>query len=247
MSFVGLSHSYYLVSFNKIDLNKSRKTTGHCIFVFIGVLISIQLLPAKLFAQDSPPTAPIPVEMMFGHNRFFFQSLVTKPFAPGSRLGLFTIATFHAGYKNEQDEFELAIPVQVSYRLWKNFGAFAGVAMNSKSGAHPVIGPQYVLAKRQLVIVVNGRYLLSSNHNLEGFALVEFKPALNDKWSLYSRLQGFYSHNTKKESHDRSFFYLRLGLQKKNFSFGPAANLDQYGPEKKLKENYGVYLSWNFR
>lgn len=227
-------------------MNKSNKV-GRAITYLMGMLLSIQVLPVKLFAQDSPPTAPIPVEMMFGHNRFFFQSVVTKPFAAGSRLGLFTIATFHAGYKNEQDEFELAIPVQVSYRLWKNFGAFAGVAMNSKSGAHPVIGPQYVLAKRQLVIVVNGRYLLSSNHNLEGFALAEFKPSLNDKWSLYSRLQGFYSYNTKKESHDRSFFYLRLGLQKKNFSFGPAANLDQYGPDKKLKENYGVYLSWNFR
>ncbi len=202
------------------------------------------LISLKSFAQEAPLSPPVPVELLFGNNRIFFQSLVSKPFVPDSRFGLFTIATFQAGYKNEPDQFELAIPVQVSYRIWKGFGAFAGAAMNSKSGIHPVIGPQYVLASRKLLIVINGRYLLSGEHNYEGFAMVEFKPKLSDTWSLYSRVQGFYSYNTEGGFHDRSFYYLRLGLQNKNFSFGPAANLDAYGPDKFLKDNYGIYLSW---
>lgn len=184
---------------------------------------------------------------MLGHNRLFFQSLISKPFAPGSRFGLFTIAVFHAGYDNDPDETELAIPVQASYRIWKGFGAFAGMAMNNKNGMHPTVGPQFVSAKPTYLIVVNGRYLLTADHNYEVFALVEYKPKLNARWSLYSRAQGLYSYNSDGEFHDRSFFYLRLGVQRNALSFGPGANLDVYGPDKTLKENYGVYFRWEFR
>lgn len=59
-------------------------------------------------------------------------------------------------------------------------------------------------------------------------------------------MQAFYSYNPTGENHDRSFYYLRLGVQRKALSFGPAANLDFYGKDKNIKENYGVYFNWQF-
>lgn len=214
---------------------------------FVGILGFLFSLFASAQTTHVPVSPPVPIELMLGNNRLFFQSLISKPFAPGSRFGLFTIAVFQAGYNNDPNETELAIPVQASYRFWKGFGAFAGMAMNNKSGMHPVVGPQFVSAKPTYLIVVNGRYLLTADHNYEVFALVEYKPKLNARWSLYSRAQGLYSYNSDSEFHDRSFFYLRLGLQRNAFSFGPGANLDVYGPDKTLKENYGVYFRWEFR
>lgn len=208
--------------------------------------LAMQLFPSKLLAQDAPPSPPVPVEIMLGHNRLFFQSIVSKPFTPGSRVGLFTIGTFQTGYNNEPDELEMAIPLQVSYKIWKNFGAFAGLAINNKTGIRPVMGPQYVLAKRQILIVLNGRYILSGSNNIEGFALVEYRPVLSKNWRLYSRVQAFYSYNPQGENHDRSFYYLRLGVQRKALSFGPAANFDLYGRDKNFKDNYGVYFNWQF-
>lgn len=215
------------------------------LFLFLSGL-SILFLSSLTLHGQTAPSPPVPVEILVGHDRLFFQSLVSKPFVPGSRFGLFTIATYHAGYDNDPDKNELAIPFQVSYTFWKGIGAYAGVAINSNSGMHPVIGPQYVKASKQLLIVVNGRYFLTEDYNLEAFGLVEYKPELNATWSLYSRVQGLYSYNTVGEFHDRSFYHMRLGLMRKNLSFGPGINFDLYGPDKTLKENYGVFVRWEF-
>lgn len=195
---------------------------------------------------DPPPSPPVPIELLAGHERLFFQALISKPFRPAGRLGYFGIVAFHADYDNSGSGNEIASPFQISYNAWKGFGAFAGLAMSSKAGMHPIVGPQFVRSGKKYLVVVNGRYLLTPDHNFEGFALLEFRPPISEKWTLYTRLQALYSYNPQSEAHDRSFLYLRAGLRTGNFTFGPGANLDQYGPARSLKENYGLFARWEF-
>jgi len=89
-------------------------------------------------------------------------------------------------------------------------------------------------------------YMLNEGQDLKLFGLYEFKPSLNEKWSLYNRVQFVYNYNLSEDHHNRSFLYLRAGLKKGPLGFGLGANWDQYGSSKILRNNFGVFTRWEF-
>lgn len=211
------------------------------------LLLTCFLLPAlPLSSAAQKPKPPLPVEVLFGHDRFFFQMEVIKKFSEQSRFGLLSIATFAADYRNDMRENSLTIPVQVNYTFKKGFGVMAGVENNDAVGFSPILGPQHVYASRTFLAVTVASYFLNGNNDLGLFGLYEYRPPIGKGWSLYSRLQFIYNQNLSEGQHNRSFVYLRGGVKKDQLIFGLGANLDQYGPEKSVGENYGLFVRWEF-
>ena len=64
--------------------------------------------------------------------------------------------------------------------------------MNAVVGLSPVIGPKHVYASRKFLAVSILSYFLNGDHDLGFFGLYEFKPPINDKLALYTRLQVLY-------------------------------------------------------
>ncbi|WP_198675211.1 hypothetical protein [Pleomorphovibrio marinus] len=203
------------------------------------------LLPISLFAQA--PKIPTPVEMMAGHDRLFFQMVVTKKFAPESRFGFLSVSTFSTDYSNGMENLDLVMPVMVNYTFYKNIGLVAGTTVNNQVGFSPLAGLQHAFANREWVAVSIASFFLNSSRNVELFGIYEYKPKLSTTFDLYTRLQYMYIHGFSLNQHARSFLQLRTGLKKEAFSFGVGANLDQYGPEKVFKPNYGVFVGWAFQ
>ncbi len=195
------------------------------------------------FSQNNQP--PIPAELFFGHKALFSQLIVNRDFTPTSKFSLFSLATYSASY-NEQDDDDLVIINQINYSLGKGFEVMGGINMNAEVGLSPVIGPKHVYASRKFLAVSILSYLLNGDHDLSFFGLYEFKPPINDKLSVYTRLQFLFEQSLGEGQHNRSFMYLRVGLKKSKFSFGFGANLDQYGPQKEFKDNYGAFVGWDF-
>lgn len=83
---------------------------------------------------------------------------------------------------------------------------------------------------------------VSRNANIEGLGIIEYKPALSDKWRLYTRLQGTYVHAMTADLHTRSYIRSRVGFTYKEFTFGAAANLEYYSPLKHNQSNIGGFL-----
>jgi hypothetical protein len=117
-----------------------------------------------------------------------------------------------------------------------------GATLNYVTGFRPTAGLQYTLANRQWLLVLLPRMDLRDDNNLEGFALLEYKPRLTKTLGLYSRLQGLYNYNTRQEYHDRSYLYARLGLTYQHYAFGFGANFDQYGPFRAAASTYGAFI-----
>ena len=115
--------------------------------------------------------------------------------------------------------------------------------MHFINGFRPTAGLQYVYGSRQWFALILPRFDLRDSYNFETFGLVEYKPPINEKLGLYTRVQGLYVHNSKQNFHERSYLNLRLGLSHSNSVFGLGANFDRYGPFKIFKENYGVFVS----
>jgi len=55
------------------------------------------------------------------------------------------------------------------------------------------------------------------------------------------------SQNTESDHHDRSYIYGRIGLSYKKVGFGLGTNLDWYGPNKLRKDNYGIFVRYEFQ
>lgn len=206
--------------------------------------LSIVFLPMLLSAQAPEP--PLPVELMFGHQGVYFQLVIKKKFAPESKLGFFSVATFTASY-DEPSEASITLPVNINYSLGKGFALQAGASVNSVAGFSPMVGPQHNYASRKFLAVTVASYLINEGHDVSIFGLYEYRPTINDKWSHYSRIQFVYNHSLSEKSHNRSYLYLRYGVKKKSMAFGLGANLDRYGPYKSFHDNYGVFVKWEFR
>lgn len=215
------------------------------LFRFIGVLIIIFIwsLPSTYGQQNQPP---IPLELLMGNKKLYYQMVIKKKFSENSRFDLFSVATFTADYQNDLSENRMVIPAQVSYSLKKGFGLMAGTDMNSFSGFSIVAGPQYNYASRELLAVSVLSFFLNDERDVKLFGLYEYKPALTNNITLYSRLQYIYNYNLNEKQHNRSYVYLRLGIKKGQMAIGIGANLDQFGPAKVFKDNYGIFLRWDF-
>jgi hypothetical protein len=199
----------------------------------------------KLLPKPPHKASIIPVEMNFGNNRFGLQFLINTPMPEVKKLSFFTVTSFESGYRNTDGNLDYISNSQVSYQIYKGFAAAVGLSVNSKSGMSPTAGLKYVFANREILFVVTPTIHVSTNHNIEGLTLLEYKPAITKNLHLYTRFQGFYNRNLKYDHHERSYMQLRAGVGIKSYQFGLAANWDYYGPAKLLKDNYGIFLRVN--
>jgi hypothetical protein len=213
--------------------------------IIVSFIIYTIFLTA-VFAQEQKVIIAIPVEFMAGNNRFDFQTQINKGFSTKSKFDFLSITSSAASYNNDVNDFDFINTSQISYNFYKNFGISSGISMNVQSGFSPTAGLQYVYAAKKILIVIAPGILLTNNHNIQGVSVFEFKPDITHNWKLYSRLQGFYNHNSGKHYHQRSYVLTRFGLTYNQVGFGVGGNWDWYGQIKLIKENYGIFVRYSF-
>ena len=216
--------------------------------ILLTVLLMLAVIEAK--AQEASHTEkisnPIPVETIIGNNRFGLQFLLTRDFPNSNHFGFLAVTSYASDYKNNLNNLDFISNAQVSYKIGKGIGIALGTSVNAKTGLVTVAALEYIFANKEILFVITPNIHISDSYNLEGLTVVEYKPALTQKVNLYSRFQSLYNHNTKENSHERSYIQLRLGLGIKNYQFGLAYNADYYGPTKILKDNAGIFVRVNF-
>lgn len=218
------------------------------LFCSLAVFFFIFFFSISTFVQAQAPAPPLPMELMFGNDRLDFQMVVKRNFTPQSNFSVLAIAAFSENYgKEKQLGDAIVIPFQINYALGKSgLSLVAGGEANSVAGFGTSLGVSHSKASKEILAISVLSYQLSSDQNLKFFGLYEYKPALTEKLSIYSRLQLTYNQGMAAGFHNRSFLYLRAGLKKGPFGFGLGANFDAYGPSKITRENYGVFTRWEF-
>lgn len=226
---------------------------------YLLVIIGAFLLSAAVKAEDtkSRGSAPIPVEVFFGNNRLATQITVNRKFNATSKFGVFA-STMTAGdydnklnFKNQTDrdhnDSESMNSLLLTYDVYSGLKLVAGAGINSTWGFRPFAGGQYGYGNKMFFVNVASGFYLTQSNNFESKAAMQLRPHISGDWSLYTGVQAMYNLDMDTKKHDRAALYGRLGVGYKAFGFGFATNLDWYGPNKTLKENYGVYLSYEFR
>ena len=118
----------------------------------LSIMLLLLVIMATPFvsvqAQSSDP--PIPIEIVPGHKRFWYQMVMKKHFTPESKFGLFTVTQFFTTYENNSDNNQLNVPVQIDYDflkdlfpLWRGPGQF-------RCGHHPYFWPKTYLRLKKM-------------------------------------------------------------------------------------------------
>jgi len=197
-------------------------------------------------AVSQEPIPPIPAEVFFGNEYIYYQIVTKRAFSQGSNFEYFALATFSADYRNGLKANSMVTIGQISYELGRGFGLMGGADVNSFSGFSPIIGPQHTYASKEWLAVTVVSYFLNGESDLKLFGIYEYKPAINDKWTLYNRVQFIVNQSLSYNSHNKSYLYLRTGLKRNSVIIGIAANFDWSGPSKVYRENYGLFTRWEF-
>jgi hypothetical protein len=211
------------------------------------ILFIILLCSTVVNAQHENKEAPSPVELNIGNNRFGLQFLMNKHFSPVSKFSFLSVTSFESTYSNDINNLDFINNSQISYEIYKGLGIATGLSVNRVAGLTPIVGLDYVFVNKEILLVLTPTYHLSKSKNLEGLALIEYKPKLTEKINLYSRIQTLYNQNLETNQHERSYIQFRIGVGISNFQFGLATNFDYYGSAKIFKDNYGIFLRFNFK
>lgn len=188
------------------------------------------------------PTQSVSIEEMVGDKRQFLQLQVNKVFQEHKKVGLLSITSYAADYKDNLSANEFQNTSLIYHQIAGGVSINSGVSFTSIEGLKNFVGLQYMLQRKSFSLIYLPSYFFSGNHKLSNLLLLEYKPALGKNWSLYSRAQLHYNQDISKGNHFRSYAYTRIGLSYKNYSFGLAHNYDCYGAQKSSRNNYGVFI-----
>jgi hypothetical protein len=180
---------------------------------------------------------------LVGNKGFASQMMVNKTFEGSSKFGFFSVANISSKW-SENNSKDAMIQANITFEIIKNLRVLGGSHYTPTTGLRPTAGFIYSVNFNDFLLTVNPRFIGFAKSSIaEGFAMMEYKPKINENWHGYSRVQGLYSQTVKDGEHARSYLMLRLGMSYRSITFGAGANFDSYGPFKESKQNYGVFAS----
>ncbi len=213
------------------------------------ILLPLFLLPSFLLnGQETPPSTvknpPIFVELFAGNRALAYQVTINKKFQSAPKFGFFGATNLQPEWGNSVIE-DYMLQGKLTYSVVKGVDLAGGFIWNPVDGIRPSAAATFSYATPKVVAIFNPRVDIAKDPNFELFSMLEYKPKLSNKLTLYTRAQGIYTHNFGYGDHSRSYIMVRAGISYKDFTFGAATNFDWYGPTKIYKNNFGGFVAVN--
>jgi hypothetical protein len=198
------------------------------------ITLSIILISFKINAQK------VPIEAFAGDKSLNTQFIFSKQISPESKFGLFSLIVFNSPYDKNDKVFKYYnIQANATYNITKHFRVFVGTfSKNIDYGA--TAGLQYIKPSKKWFILIHNGNDLVEKFKSQLMGLVEYKPMLNAKWQLYTRVQVM--QETDYKDFTRGFQSVRVGLGYKQFQFGVGTMFEQFGTLPIKYENRGVFI-----
>lgn len=206
--------------------------------IFIPVLLISFILKAQ---ENNPqlqiPQAPIPVEVMVGGKGTMYQMIVDKRFAPGSRFKFFNLINYEVDNKEFTPD-NYIIQTLGYYEFAKGFDVGVGGNLKAFGGFKPIVSVQYTNFSRERGIIIQPVYEVHKDGDFSTLAMFEWHPAGEKKIQPYFRVQALTAWASE---HSFSYHNWRWGAQYKIFRFGPALNIEYFGPSANSVANWGCF------
>ncbi|PBQ30947.1 hypothetical protein CNR22_03895 [Sphingobacteriaceae bacterium] len=183
------------------------------------------------------------MEVVLGNKYTWYQYSASKKLSE-SKFGVFGTGSLIAPYKENKKE-ELMNQFYLTYELLKGIKASVGSFYSTQPGFRPSVNIQFFKAVKNLTVLAVPRIDICKNPSYDLMFLLEYKPKIAGQLPLYSKFQSMF--NFSGDKHNRSYQYLRLGINLKHLQTGIAINFDAYGPAITYRRNYGLFIRKDFR
>ncbi len=207
-------------------------------------IVVLQLLVISVFTINTVTSQSIPIESMVGNERYFYQHSFFKELKTDSRFGFFHTSSMHIVYE-EQGKNEMMSQSYLTYKITSFMKIAVGTFYATKPGFKISGALQFTFRERNLLFVMVPRVDLWKNSAYEIMSLLEYRPPISERISLYSRVQ--IMSNYGPIHHNRSYQNFRVGLGVQNLQFGLALNVDEYGREMRTHHNKGIFIRYELR
>lgn len=182
------------------------------------------------------------VEAMAGIRNYWYQHVVSQPIQ-SSDWGFLNVSSLNGfGYAQKD---ELMSQSYITYSVIKGIKLGAGTFYSTVPGFKPSANIQLMHNGKKYAILVIPRIDVSSLSTYDCMSQVEYFPNLTDNIKLYTRVQTMFNYTQLQ--HNRSYQYVRLGIDYKQTQLGLALNNDVYGSQKASFLNVGVFLRKDLR
>ncbi len=184
------------------------------------------------------------VEIMTGNNFVFVDIQFLKSFDKKYQTTLFSRTRARPTYNDEKNNISFFSGAYLNYTIKKGFGGSL-IGRIDNFGSDVDLGIHFYKKTKTISIFILPSISLTAKNVYSWFSIIRFRPALNEKWKIYTSLELFTA--VKKNDHLLSTQRARLGLDYRKFQFGLAMNISEFGNGFKLNnENYGVFLRKEF-
>ncbi|MCE3227362.1 MAG: hypothetical protein K0S32_1913 [Bacteroidetes bacterium] len=177
-------------------------------------------------------------EMMSGNNSIWYQHTIVASVG-SSGVGFFNTSSFDAFYYKEK-RGEVMAQSYLTYQPFNKVKLGLGAFYSSVPGFYSSVNIQLFKFGNNYTFIFVPRIDLAKKPTYDFMFLAEYKPRLSEKIKLYARFQTMMNYGDK--GHNRSYQYVRFGLEQKTFQFGVAANYDCFGREMLYVSNYGLFI-----
>lgn len=185
---------------------------------------------------------------MAGNKYLHYQHSLGQSLKPGSRFGWQHIATLLKRHNTKAGKGDLPDELMnqgyLTVRLHPLLSLKGGLFYTNAGGYQPSMGIQFFFHNKNCVVVVAPRAGFEKKGAYELFTMMEYTPPVSKSLKLYIRLQAM--SNASRESHNRSYQLVRVGVDMKGFQAGGGLTLDEYGTSGKVHSNAGLFVRRSF-
>lgn len=197
------------------------------------LLLPMLLVPGRAAPAQGSGSPPVPVELTAASHYVSVDLVLSKPFAPGSRWGVFHQHTLVAGYERRHAD-DLATQSQLTFAVLPWLRLTSGMFYASGPGFSPTAGLQLTHIGRGWFASLSPRVNVEREPSYSVFAFLE-----HTRGRLYLNLQSLNAFDAHQ--HFRSYQWARVGLDVRGTKLGVGMNLDEIGPSPSIQGSVGVF------
>lgn len=182
------------------------------------------------------------VDAMAGSRNYWYQHVLSQPIQ-SSDWGFFNVSSLNGFGQAQKDE--LMSQSYITYSVIKGIKLGAGTFYSTVPGFKASANIQLLLKGKNYTVIVIPRIDVNSYPSYDCMSQIEYVPSLTNKIKLYTRIQTLFNYTQLQ--HNRSYQYVRLGIDYKQTQLGLALNNDVYGSKKISFLNIGVFVRKDLR
>lgn len=181
----------------------------------------------------------MPVELMIGHKNYYYQHSVDIKLSKISSFGFFHASSILIPFYGEREN-EIMSQSYMTIAINRVLSAGVGTLFSPPNRIRPSVCLPFLLQKPHGTVLIFPRADVWKQPSFELMGFWEQRSSHSKKQRFYGRLQVMTTWSIAQ--HNRSYQYLRLGVEQKGLGFGLAVNFDEYGDRAILYTNYGLFL-----